>query len=67
MTSYEKYPGVDGDGGVGLVSRLEHKLLEAKVGQHARILEIGGGKGDHIQFVSSDFNTYTINCSGKSQ
>jgi ubiquinone/menaquinone biosynthesis C-methylase UbiE len=60
MTSYENYPGVDGDGGVGLVSKLEHKLLEAKVGHHPRILEIGGGKGDHIKFVTSDFTSYTI-------
>jgi ubiquinone/menaquinone biosynthesis C-methylase UbiE len=60
MTSYENYPGVDADGGIGIVSRLEHKLLESKVGPHARILEVGGGKGDHVKFVSSDFTTYTV-------
>jgi ubiquinone/menaquinone biosynthesis C-methylase UbiE len=54
MNGYEKYPGVDSLGPIGIVSRIEHKALERNPHFSERILEIGGGKGDHLRFRESE-------------
>lgn len=53
MVAYEKYPGVDSPGLIGIFSRIEHKSLEKNAHFAERILEIGGGKGDHLRFRDS--------------
>jgi len=60
MSIYVNYPGVSGNNSVGFVSRLEHKFLECNVEAHEKILEVGGGKGDHIPFLNSAFSSYTV-------
>jgi len=60
VTSYKDYPGIEGGGPIGFVSRLEHRMLERKVSYHASVLEIGGGEGGHARFLKDGFESYTV-------
>jgi phosphatidylethanolamine/phosphatidyl-N-methylethanolamine N-methyltransferase len=62
MSDYSAYPGTADSGAIGFLSRLEHKSLETKdVPKANLVLEIGGGKGDHVDFMRhEDFEAYYI-------
>jgi len=62
VSDYSLYPGTSDSGAIGFLSRLEHKSLETRgVPKANSVLEIGGGKGDHIEFMRHrDFQVYSI-------
>lgn len=59
---YEDYNDVYYTGGLGLFERWTHQSLEKgkKIAPHFSILDIGGGDGQHVPFLSGKFSNYTI-------
>jgi SAM-dependent methyltransferase len=65
---YEKhYVSIINDGAVGLVSKLVHWSLESfpysvskKWVTERKVLEVGSGHGQHLPFVKSKYETYTL-------
>ena len=60
-----KYDEFISRGLVGLVARFTHKSLERNIlrishNKKEDVLEIGAGNGQHIRYVSENFNTYTM-------
>jgi ubiquinone/menaquinone biosynthesis C-methylase UbiE len=47
---------------LGLFTRTYHKALERNISRpfQSYILEIGGGKGEHLKFIKHDFHSYTL-------
>jgi phosphatidylethanolamine/phosphatidyl-N-methylethanolamine N-methyltransferase len=59
---YQDYNDVYYTGGLGLFERWTHQSLEKgkKVNPQSSILDIGGGDGQHVPFLSGRFSNYTI-------
>ena len=59
---YEDYNDVYYTGGLGLFERWTHQSLEKgkKIAPQSSILDIGGGNGQHVPFLSGKFSNYTI-------
>lgn len=59
---YEDYNDVYYTGGLGLFERWTHQSLEKgkKIAPQLSILDIGGGDGQHVPFLSGKFSNYTI-------
>jgi phosphatidylethanolamine/phosphatidyl-N-methylethanolamine N-methyltransferase len=59
---YEDYNDIYYTGGLGLFERWTHQSLEKgkKIALQSSILDIGGGDGQHVPFLSGKFSNYTI-------
>ena len=59
---YKNYNDVYYTGGLGLFERWTHQSLERgkKTTPQSSILDIGGGDGQHVPFLSGKFSKYTI-------
>lgn len=59
---YKDYNEVYYTGSLGLFERWTHMSLEKgiKTLSHPSILDIGGGDGQHVPYLSSEFSNYTI-------
>lgn len=59
---YKDYNDVYYTGGLGLFERWTHQSLEKgkKIAPQPSILDVGGGDGQHVPFLSGKFSNYTI-------
>jgi ubiquinone/menaquinone biosynthesis C-methylase UbiE len=62
LQHYENYNSVYYSGALGFFENWAHNSLERYQSEslHQKILDVGGGDGQHVAFVSRTFNQYTI-------